>query len=153
MNINTKRTSDFILKNISNYLSENFVNNSFLNNKLKIKKQIHSILKDITDKNIIKNYEVSDVNSLWFSWSYKQKFIWFWKQKLKFGKNEIQKFDNMCELIFINDTNDFKVYNIFNDTFKKYWYEYNPKSIVIVDVYWQCVNPIQKINLTCKVKK
>jgi hypothetical protein len=96
---------------------------------------------------LVEEYEVGKPYSLWKSWTIKQKIVWFFMNKLNFGRKEINRYHSFMTLL--NE--------VFNDQVerpeKKYWYEDSPKLVIAVDVYLKPIMPTKFVKIDAIIKK
>lgn len=103
--------------------------------KEKLRDTISSEIKDKTQNSSV------EVRGLWTSWSLWQKLIWLWKVKLKFGEKEWLRFLDSYD-------RELEEYELP----KKFWMERLPKTVMIVDVQFIPVRPVEYINIKVILK-
>jgi hypothetical protein len=118
----------------------------------KIKVKTLGVLKHLNVEEFIEPfYSVELPSTLWKKWTFKQKLIWYWKQKLRFGKKELKKFYKEQEQIFCVlklDPMFEEKYDQWIQQHKKYWYEEEPKRVIVCDIYFRPVHNTKHIDLT-----
>lgn len=105
-------------------------------------------------KDIVEYYEVGEMKFLWDTWTIKQKLVWFWKNKLGFGMKEIEDFADYCFHLqnnIILNLIDEGEYEAWKEQNWKYWFEDNPKSVLITDIYLTPIAPTKHIEINTKV--
>ena len=79
--------------------------------------------------------KVSSVTIVWDQWSIRQKLVWFWKVKLGFGDWELRAWQQWESACFRAQEQGLDEPPCPMATEKeKFWYCYNPKSTVTMDV-------------------
>lgn len=134
--INQKRELNYIQSKLNNLCYEN------IRNLKKFKIEFGYTLDNLKKTNIIKDYEINKVYSLYDSWSFIEKITWYWKIVLGNGRKELEKYidiENFLISRMVNKKED--IYNFISEMldeyYKKYhkwWMEYNPKSIIYSDL-------------------
>lgn len=140
--INVKAMEKLVSDRIQEVISEsNYVLNAVtkLNFKEAIKHQLGSIPG-------IYNFNVGEVKTLWETWSFKEKVIWFVRNKITGEAARVRSFvkDTVEKHMVLGTDNEFMVLDIRLPG----WAEPEPKSIVVCSPTIQPNLPVQYIKMS-----
>ena len=139
---------DKFFETYKKHFSEPYNNKHFL-------KHYREFLETAVELKHIEAYKNLEVDTLWNSWNLKQKLVWVWKVKLKFGLYEIQDYeDRKAEVLMECDTEEEwnAVEEVFKREYKFFWYEMRPKSVITVEYEFQPSLTASYVMLNIKVK-
>jgi len=109
-----------------------------------IAKQANDVLSKFEHKSLIDNHKMPEADLMWNKFSFFQKIIWFFKNKLNFGRKEI---DVYLDGYYTADEDDRYPYE---KQYLKYWYNDDPQRTVVVDFEMQLAHPMKYINVSFK---
>jgi hypothetical protein len=90
----------------------------------KIKENIAETLNDMTKRSLINDASIGEVCMMWDDWNIGKKIVWFFMNKLNFGRREINQFKEWMLTLDEEERDHVK---------GKYWYENSPKGVVCVE--------------------
>jgi len=123
-----------IIKKLRSEIVKNIKTNfDYQMTKEKLQDIISLELKDRTQESSIQ------VRGLWDSWSLWQRLVWFWKIEWGFGDLEHQEYLNTWD-------NNLQEYT----SEKKFWMEWQPKTVMIADVKFIPVRSVEYIKVILK---
>lgn len=150
---------DLIVKRVMDSLSSTLraslqnLDTKKVNDKTKeqIKNTMLQVLSGFNKVHCIKeDYGVTNVQILWTLWNWRQKLVWHWKHTLKFGIKELELYEEALREVYDNAEykGDFDICSEWSLEHPwKYWYERNPKTITVLDIYFKPVLSAKTIRL------
>jgi hypothetical protein len=114
--------------------------------EIDLKKFTGDVLKSIENMNEVSWVDVKQVEMMWKIWNVWQKLVWFFMNKMGFGRKEIENYElALSELV--NDDGDDTLYVEYKAEHKKYWYEDAPKSVICTEFTMRMSTPAECIKI------
>lgn len=130
MNANTQRVYNKIKEEVQNKLNQSkYIS---LDN---LKDSIHKVISD-TLEDRVKEFKVDPPMILWNSWSFKQKAIWFFMNRMGIGNSKKKDYYDSWN----PETENY-------DLPKSFWIENKPKHVMITDIYFKSFSPAEYVIL------
>lgn len=125
----------------------------------KYKEHVIDTLSRMVNKKIIGEGCVDSCGMLWNTWTFWQKIVWVIKNKFSLGKKEKaqydKKYNDLSQWLYKKKYDIDEIYELeklFEEKYKKYWYEPDPKSIIVLDYSFRPIFPIEYTSVKYTVK-
>lgn len=128
-----------------------------------MKKQIENTIKQQVNKLVEDGFIHAPINqvpvkvdTLWQSWSLKQKIKWVFLNYLGFGRKKIRDYEINREILVdalstldgitedIDEQRDYTIRN-FDENYRPWYYESTPKTVLVTDITFMSVKPIEYV--------